>query len=290
MNRQDVEPHLKATILKLKKYLLLACCSWVVAMTLTCDIDHGLVPLHSKIGGRVFWTGNPPERTDEVRVAVVKDFPPRTITELLFSEQISYTQDTVSWEIFVPPGEYAAVAVIWKEKYNSWNLSDVVGLYGASFLNDLLIPNLQPVIVEDEKTILDSLDIVANLNRVNRDAKIEGTITFEGSWPENTGVIGIGAFSKIPAPDNLVEYFLNNLALDYSAPIFVDQIDYLLRVRSADPIPYISVLWIDDNYDLTSIVDLGFYPDPVNPSLPGTVVVDSAATLSDIDFTIRFME
>ncbi len=270
------------------RHLVVAGLSFAMSLALTCNIDHGLKPLHSKIGGRIFWTGEAPERTDEVRVAVVKEFPPRSLNELLFSEQISYTQDTVRWEIFVPPGEYAAIVVIWKEKNQSWNLSDVVGLYGGVFVDDLLIPNLSPFNVDNENTIIDDLDIIANLNRVNRDAKIMGKITFEGEWPENTGVIGIGAFSEIPQPGNFIDYYLKNLALDYSAPIFVDSYDYMLRVRSADPIRYISVLWIDDSFNLASILDMGFYLDPADPTQPGVVKVDSAATLTGIDFTVHF--
>ena len=256
-----------------------------------CDIDHGLVPIQSRIGGNILFMGEPPSRTDEVRVAVVKDFPPRAINELLFSDQIPYDQDTARWEIYLPPRRYAAVLVVWKEKNRSWNLSDIIGLYGGTFAGDMLLPTYKPVTVPDESAVMDTLDIEANLNRVNRDAAIEGTVTFNGEWPPNTGVVGIGAFFDIPLPGNIIDYFLKNVALEYNVPLNVPSYDYLLRVQSnVDTLKYVAALWIDDDYDLTSIRDIGFYRNPIDPDNPGNVLVYADSTTTGIDITVNFNE
>jgi len=138
--------------------------------------------------------------TDEVRVAVVPKFPPRTINELLFSDIIWANRDTLPadprpWEIYLPPGSYDIVAVIWKANNQSWNISDIIGVYGGTLIGDQLIPPFpfRPIVVE-ENSVIDTLHIVANLDRVNRDTLIQGRVQFLGPWPPNTGVVGIGAF------------------------------------------------------------------------------------------------
>ena len=263
----------------------------IILTYLNCSIDHGLEPIHSKIGGKIFFQGDAPSGTDEIRVAVIKDFPPRAINELFFSDQIPFAEDTVAWEIYMSPGRYAAVVVVWKEKRQSWNLSDIIGLHGGTFIGDMLIPTYLPVTIPDEMSVIDDIDIQANLNRVNRDAAIEGTVTFTGEWPENTGIVGIGAFVDIPEPGNLIDYFFKNVALDYTVPPFVPEYTYRLRVASTlGTLGYISVIWIDKTFDLTSIKDIGFYRDPENPDLPGSVPLAQNATSGGIDITVNFNE
>jgi len=261
----------------------------------SCRIDHGLEPISSKITGSVHFTGELPRYTDQVRVAAVSSFPPKSINELQFSDALTFfqgntiTKNPVEWELYLPPGRYEVVAVVWKEVKHPWNLSDIIGLYGGSFVGDLLIPTYLPVTIDGPNSVVENIDIEANLNRVNRDTLIQGTITFLGKWPENTGVVGIGAFSEIPQKNNISDYFFKNLALDYSVPIFVKSYDYRLRVRSKDVLKYIAVLWIDNNFDLSTITDIGFYADPSDPLTPKTVTV-SEDELINIDITVDFSE
>jgi len=255
-----------------------------------CDVDHGLEPIRSKIAGKIFFVGTAPWTTDEVRVAVIKEFPPRSLQEMLFSDMLNFRQDTVPWEIYLPPGTYGTIVVVWKENNMSWNISDVIGLWGGTFIGDLLIPTMQSVIVPDESSVIDTIDILANLNRVNRDAKITGRITFTGTWPVNTGIVGIGAFIDMPSQGNFIDYYFKNVALDYSVPPFVSSYDYLLRVRSTDTLKYVSVLWIDSDFDLTSIIDIGYYRDPADTSQPGQFVVPKDSTRTGVDIHVKFPE
>ncbi len=275
-------------------FLLLPGCACVFIVF--CEVDHGLQPIHSKIGGAIrFYGKRVPLHTEEIRVALVKDFPPRDIKELLFSDHIPFrSHDTVlvstpvPWEIFAPPGEYDMVAVIWKEHNESWNISNVVGVYGGLFLGDMLVPTYKTVTVPSYDSVVDTVDILANVNRVDRDAKIEGTIHFDGTWPENTGIVGVGAFVDIPQKGNLLDLYLKNAALDYSVPAFVKDHVYQLKVRSADTLEYVAVLWINSSYDLTSIREIGHYTDPNDPSKPGTVTTGYGLTAEKVDITVDF--
>jgi hypothetical protein len=261
---------------------------------ITCQIDHGLGPIHSKIGGRVYLQGNLPPHTDEIRIAAALTFPPRNINELLFSDMLQFksgntiTNPAPEWEIYLPEGTYGVVAAIWKGDNQSWNISDVVGVYGATFVGNVLAGYPQPVTIQHENHVLDTIDIAANLNRVNRDATIKGKITFLGKWPENTGITGVGAFFDIPEPNDPFDYFYKNAALDYGVKTFTEEYDYMLRVNSSDTLKYIAVLWIDDSFDLNQIHDIGFYPDPENPEIPGIVVVEPNSSASNINITVDF--
>ncbi len=265
-----------------------------VIIFITCQIDHGLGPLHSKIGGRVNLTGDLPQHTDEIRVAAALTFPPRNINELLFSDMLQFksgneiTNRNPEWEIYLPEGTYGVVAAIWKGDNQSWNISDVVGVYGVTFIGNVLTGLPRPVTIRNEYDVLDTINIAANLDRVNRDAAIKGRITFQGKWPEDTGITGVGAFFDIPKKNDPFDYFYKNAALDYGVKTFTEQYDYMLRVNSSDTLKYIAVLWIDTSFDLNQIHDIGFYPDPENPEIPGTVVVESNSSVSDINITVDF--
>jgi hypothetical protein len=277
-------------------FLLLS--GYACVFIVSCEVDHGLQPIHSKIGGSIRFTGSRvPLDTEEIRVALVKDFPPRDIKELLFSDYIPFrAHDTVlvstpvPWEIFAPPGEYDMVAVIWKEHNESWNISNVVGVYGGLFLGDMLVPTYKSVAVPSYDSVIDTVYILANVNRVNRDAKISGTIHFTGNWPGNTGIVGVGAFVDIPQKGNLLDLYLKNAALDYGVPAFVPDYEYSLRVRSVDVLKYIAVIWINSSYDLTSIREIGYYTDPEDPSKPGTVTTGRELTTEHVDITVHFSQ
>ena len=284
----------------IKKVILILLATGLSGITIStllrCSIDHGLVPIYSKIEGNISFTGDSvPPHSDEIRIAVAEKFPPRHINQLLFSDMIPFEEngviltDPVDWEIYVPAGTYEIIAVIWKENNASWNISNIIGIYGGSFIGDLLIPTTIPVRVPNNNSVVSNIDIHANLNRVNRDSQITGTITFQGEWPQNTGIIGIGAFVEIPEKDNFTDYYFKNIALDYNIPTFVQSHAYTLRVRSSDMIGYLAVLWIDNTFDLTSIRDIGFYSDPVNPDIPGTIDV-SHDNLTGIDIVVNFSE
>jgi hypothetical protein len=275
-------------------YLLITILSATIFMLITCQIDHGLGPLHSKISGRVNLSGELPRGTDEIRVAAALTFPPRNINELLFSDMLQFksgntiTNRNPEWEIYLPEGTYGVVAAIWKGNNQSWNISDVIGVYGATFDGNVLIGLPKEVTIQHESHVLNTIDIDANLNRVNRDAMIKGRITFQGKWPENTGITGVGAFFDIPEPNDPFDYFYKNAALDYGVTTFVEQYDYTLRVNSSDTLKYIAVLWIDNSFDLNQIHDIGFYPDPEDPDKPGSVIVPANASIEGIDITVDF--
>ena len=57
------------------------------------------------------------------------------------------------------------MAAIWKGDNQSWNISDVVGVYGVTFIGNVLTGLPQPVTIQHENHVLDTVNIIANLDR-----------------------------------------------------------------------------------------------------------------------------
>lgn len=270
------------------KYGLFLLLFTLILMIQKCSIDHGLKPIHSRISGRVLFRGEAPAATDQVRVGAAASFPPSQMNEILFSDPVDFRRDSAEYELYLPPGDYEVVAVIWKEHNQPWNISDIIGLYGGFFLDDVFIPSFLTVSLEDGDSQLDDIHIPADLNRVNRDARIRGSVTFSGTWPKNSGMVAVAAFSKRPAPGDFVDYYFSSLYIDYSIPPFSTEGFYQCRVRGNEPVAYIAVLWIDDGFHLDQIRDLGFYEDPMEPGKPGAVTPPAGGLLENIDIQISF--
>ena len=268
-------------IRRLKALLLL----FALGLITGCEIDHGLSPDLGSIRGRIIFqhrTGAVLNQTDEIRVAVSHRFPPTEFTELITSPPLDkWAGDTVNYELVVPFGTYEILGVVWKGKGKPWNLSDVLGYYHKG-LN--LLP--EPITVTKEHPVADSVDVWADFAFVIREALITGTITYEGTWPPETEIMGIGAFTFVPDPNN-VWTLLNVSSAKIGIPTFVPSYHYTLPV-SAGTYRYIGVFWKAKGSPLTDIKHLGFYEDPEHPGQPGTLTVAKGDTLTGIDIHVDF--
>lgn len=250
-----------------------------------CSIDHGLDPDLGSIKGQIFFSNRSDkvlQETDEVRVAVAKSFPPSEFTELITSNPIDIsTGDTVDFELIVPFGTYEILGVVWKKKLEQWNLSDVLGYYQTGF--DLL-PT--PLVVTKEKAVVDSVNLFADFQLVIREASIRGVVHYQGEWPENTEIMGLGAFVNPPDPTNPFSLLAVSSA-KIGTPIFVSSFVYTLPV-SAGSYGYIGLFWKATNTPFTEIEYLGFYADPDSAQKPGTVDIEVGETIQGIDIFIDF--
>jgi hypothetical protein len=268
-------------------YVLLYRAVFLIALLLLagCKINHGLSPNLGTIRGKVIFqhrTSKVLMVTDEIRVAVAHRFPPTEFTELITSPPLpKWEGDTVAYELVVPFGTYQILGVVWKAKGRPWNLSDVMGYYHKG-LN--LFP--EPITVTPEHPVVDSVDVWADFSLVVRDALITGTITYEGAWPPETEIMGIGAFTFVPDPNNIWN-LLNVSSAKIGIPIFVRSYEYTLPV-SAGIYRYIGLFWKAKGTPLTAIRYLAFYEDPQHPGQPGTVAVSEGDTLRGIDIHVDF--
>ncbi|MFQ5864258.1 MAG: hypothetical protein ACE5IW_03415 [bacterium] len=233
-----------------------------------------------------------PMNTDEIRIAVTKQFPPLDFEGIVISSPLdvkvdsNVTSQRVPFEVLVPEGEYEAVFVIWKEKDKSVNPADRIGLYGNLQLEDPI-----PITVSAEDSTVENIEIDIDFTKVLRTSIIEGRITFVNNgipataeqWPPNTGFVAIFAFPIVP--EVFPEDFLTFSAFEI-LPQNVEQLDYRLRI-SAGVFKYIAVFWLAEGALLEDFKDLGFYRDPLSDE-PGEVSVGENETVTGIDITAEF--
>lgn len=288
----------------------------LMAVFNACTDDFGIEAdfFCCNIRGEIIINTVVPENTDEIRVAVSKQYPPTDILSLIWTlERLPVEIDTnvttqrVPFDLSVPQGEYAAVFAIWKEKAKSFNPADIIGLYG-----DLPTGEAIPIATTEEDSIAEDIEIDIDFSKVLRNAKIEGKITYVNggasvapeAWPSNTGLVALGAFKEIP--DSFIE---NNFSLEdmnrenpfsvedfnkllvfEQLPIRVEQFDYRLRISPAD-VKLVALFWIPEGPILVVIERiqvLGFYRDPNSPEQPGQFTIEENETISGIDIIADF--
>ena len=247
-----------------------------------CSDDHGLAPLPGKLGVDVIFINSKiPENTQGIYLFVAPTFPPHAINEIyLLPNSLPFQEidrdvdanmrDTLYTEIDLPYGHYEAIGLWWYNTETESNLADVFTLkLGSDFMP-------VPIDITPEQPFVHT-DLWANLSRMERNSFIEGTINFNGPFPENTMATAIAAYFK--KPDKEIEYLVYLLSMDFS----IDQNPYHFKL----PVPtrfrtidYLVVLWLSERSGLDDFKTIGYYRDPANPDQPGQVKIVPDGTVS----------
>jgi len=261
----------------------------LLLMLFSCEIDHGLEPIRTRITGKVIFDKPPTgSNISEIRVVAAKTFPPVNLTtDIILSDKLDLQQDTLSngtvetpFEIVAPSGIYPAVGVLWREAGQSWELTNILGLYTQGL-------DFSPIEItlDEENPVVDDIVINAITSFTKRTAFIEGTITTKGTWPADTDLLALAVFPIVPNPANSLD-FIQLQAFDITIPIFRDT-PFSFRTRvPADTYPFISVFWKGKSGGLLDIRAVGFYSCGSDSTLPGTITVPENTTISGIDITI----
>ena len=174
-------------------FLILAITSLFAAFY-ACD-DFGLDPdfFPGIVKGQLRLSQVPPEKTDELQVYLIKEFPPRNAADLLeastarilnFSREDS-TQ-LVPFEIEVDAlDEFGALIAVWKRVTDSEQAGVVdpfINTIGGhcNEQNEFIKINLT-----ESQPVVEGIIIDVDLEKVNRTSRVSGTINFTGSWPED---------------------------------------------------------------------------------------------------------
>jgi len=214
--------------------------------------------------------------TDELRVFLSPDFPPSNFLELQISEAISNrtlkNTGKVPFDMQVPYGKYEAALVIWKGLDRSWDLTDIVGIYG-----NIERFEFKSIELDDQHPVEDSVNISLDLTRVNRSSRISGTIDFVGEWPENTFLSGLVIYRDIT---DLLSGQLPH-ALAFFTP-GIDSVNFNVGVFP-DTYNLIAVAWLPDGFTdfVQDIRIIGQYREL---SEPAAVTVPDSTTVTGIDF------
>lgn len=260
-----------------------------VALVLSCDYDHGVDPVQTRIRGEIVFANTPvPSHVREVAFVAVKKLPPdNLLTDVVFSDPLPINidptrrePDTVRFDIVADMGRYEAAGVLWRRQNTPWDIANILGLYTAP---GQLTP--KRIDLTGEHPVEDSVTIIANWDLAKRDAIIEGDITFEDAWPANTEIVAVAFFPVIPRND--FEYILFLKGLDINVKKFVPTYHYRTAVSSGE-YKFIAMFWFGKGSSLASIRAIGFHSCPSDSLLPKPVTVAPGETVSNIDFNVRF--
>ncbi|HPG84911.1 MAG TPA: hypothetical protein PKY55_16645 [bacterium] len=245
-------------------------------LVMGCSSDHGLAPVSGRLVVDVFFRGTPPPTTQGIYLIVAPQFPPHAINELYHSSNsLPIGRDSVRAVIDLPYGHYDAISLWWYSNETKSNLADVLalpivqdsaGVWGAKGF-DLTRNNPS-----------DYVKLYPDWNKVNRDASLEGTITFSGPFPKNTLATAIAAYAYEPKSN--IEYLLYMKSIDFS--IGANPYKFKLPIRSGT-VSYLVVLWLPERAAVTGFTELGFYQDPGAPGLPAKLKIKAGETRTGLD-------
>jgi len=289
--------------MKSKKYLLLPVIGALFLLWSSCNYDHGIDPIRTKIKGNILFSGAYPGNVTEARLVVVKNLPPVNLTtDVIFSEPLPFNRgkspsenDTVSYELVVEAGVYPIAGVLWRPQGGTWDIANIIGLYlkfnPINFTIDTEIKVDQPPGAE-------GINIAANWDLARRDAEITGVIDFKGAWRTDTDFFALGCYSKIP--QNSIEYLAELLAGKAAFQLVfqstaVDLLRYSIEVNSQVGVgnekgkyQFIALFWKGKTSSLSDIRALGFYRCDGDTLLPRVVPTFIDSTTSGINFSADF--
>ena len=266
--------------------LLLLCAAILV---LSCEFDHGLGPSKTRITGKVLFvdTSLRPSNVDEVRVIAVSQLPPSGFGDIYFSNAVRFDQDTATYEIQLPAGNFPATGVLWKPRGKDWAITNLLGLYGFT---PPVAFSLKSVQITNEQPVAENIDVYALWAFSQFDAGIEGKLKLTGAWPSNTDVVLLGALIAVPDLKNLdlsVIGLLGGLPLPITKPATDSDSErnYAISVRNGD-YKFIGVFWKGKGSN--NIRCIGFYRDPANTTRPGSTSVPKDGKVSGFDLAADF--
>ena len=255
---------------------------------ISCEVDHGLKPETYKIEGNIlFVNGEPPENTGRIEVFAIKEFPPDDPQNFLYlarSGPLNFNAGRqVGYDLLVSPTDYDLVGLVWREKDKDWDLTGLMGFYTGE--GSSILPTT--VEVSQDKKVAKDIDIYANWDRVSKDTKIKGNITYEGEWPDDTQILLFAIYSVPPSSEIGYLLFEN---VDYTQPINVESSTFELAVNKG-VYNYIVLYWVGNSIsNLDDLIVLGVYEDPANPGEAGSVDVRSGVEAENIDILVNFNE
>lgn len=258
-------------------------------LLLSCNQDHGMDPVRTRISGEVIFTNTPPpEYVREAVFIAAKKLPPdNLLTDVVFSDPLVFDTsrtrtepDTVKYDLIADAGTYTAAGVLWRRQNEPWDIANILGVHTAP---GEITP--QEIELTPEHPVADSVDVIANWDLAKRDAYVEGTITFQDEWPANTEIVAIAFYPIIPR--NQFDYILYLKGLDINVKKFTTTHHFRTAVSSGE-YKFIALFWFGKGASLANIRSVGFYHCPTDSLNPKAVIAPAGETVYGIDFDVHF--
>ncbi len=252
----------------------------------SCDADQGLGPLESKITGQIAFLSPElrPANVGEVRLAALLQFPPTGLGDIFFSEPLEFRQDTLDYELAIPPDDYISLVLLWRRKGENWSFNSLLGVYG---FEPPFLFELKPVSLETSTTVVEDVDLTALWNFASADSKIHGRITYAGTKPENTEVVLLAAFFREPDLDDFASSLLDLGGLPLPVPPSGSGRNYELGVEH-DDYRLVGLFWKGVDTPIDQMKLIGYYQLPGGNGEPGIVDAPEGGEVFGIDFVADY--
>ncbi|MDZ7721733.1 MAG: hypothetical protein U5R06_02625 [candidate division KSB1 bacterium] len=143
-------------------------------LLLSCELDHGLGLIKTRITGHVILPDleNRPEYLESVRViATTKNLADLqqgelSLSDVIFSNSpVNLSQQTPSYDLPAPAGEYKLIAAVWKKRGEAWDYTRFLGFHG--FNPDSFTFDFEPVVLTKNDPIAENIDIYCDWSFVS---------------------------------------------------------------------------------------------------------------------------
>ena len=176
---------------------------------LACDDESGIKPPTHVSGftGTITFSGAWPEDTDQIRLAAALRFPPSTIADILLGDALPTGVDSIRYSFYTDPVALQAVGVVWKEKGQAWDATNIIGYYFPT--ENHLSPGAVTVSRKDE--MVQEIDIHCDLTKVKRrvNSAIGGMLRVQGAWPPGASKVVVAASTAPLLPTSLLDLFFS---------------------------------------------------------------------------------
>jgi hypothetical protein len=145
---------------KLKKLILL-----LPLFFMSCNIDHGLGVMKSRIAGKVTFINKElkPDNIDALRAVALTKWDPANFSlsdVIIANTSINQSREVPEYYIPAPLGSYQLVAIVYKKKGQGWNYLNLLGFYGCD-PSQVTCEN-KTVYLTESHPIADDVDIICD--------------------------------------------------------------------------------------------------------------------------------
>ncbi len=248
----------------------------VEGIDLVADFSRLQTQTASGVRGVVHFLGPRPEGVTKAVIVASRSYPPENLLDVKIGPTIDITEDSVAFEMQLPPGEYALLGVVLLSPEGEIAFSTLNGFYCSP--EDSLHPG--KILIPNDQTWVGPVRIDVDFTT----GAIEGTVHFEGAWPANTEFVRVAAFETVPQTQQ--DYFKVKGFTD-PLPFGADEVAYHLSLPPGT-YRWIIVVWKAKGTSLLQMKHIGTYLDPQDPSRPGTVEVPPGGVVTGVDIVASF--
>jgi hypothetical protein len=176
----------------------------MLALLLDCDTGTSPTPpppppptITNGITGTLTFTGQWPATPVELRLITSTVFPPE-MDQVIFHDSIPIDSSTYFYQLEIGPGTYKLVGIAWRTEGAAWNFPSICSFYFAGTTpEDSLAP--APVTIPNDTTVIKRINMKVDRSkaRIVSAAKITGSITFNGVWPDDVAEARVIATTKL---------------------------------------------------------------------------------------------